>query len=325
MRLKWRISCSNGGLILQRALISSWASHFRLAFDIISRKVFSALVLFLVCQTLVHANPLRVTLVLSSNSGAYQELGSEIKNALLRGYDLRVINVGDDILDADLLIAVGMKAAEVLAQSDKPTLNVLLPRVGFEKLNRTPSSIYSAIFMDQPLQRQLALINAVLPNANSVGVLYESLPTEIAALRKLSSAMHLDLREQKVGQQHPLAEALSDLLQESDVLLVLPDNNVYRSDTIRNILLETYRAKVPMVGISANYVRAGALCAIYSTPQQIAYQAAEAIEGFATTGRLPTPQYTKEFDISVNTQVARSLGVTVKDAVQLRVEVRRMQ
>jgi ABC-type uncharacterized transport system substrate-binding protein len=238
---------------------------------------------------------------------------------------MRVVSFGEDIPASDLLIAVGMKAAEALAQKNRPTLNVLIPRAGFEKLNRVPSSIHSAIFMDQPLQRQLALINAVLPKATSVGVLYDTLPTELDSLRMLSSSMHLNILEQKVDQQHPLAGALADLLQVSEVLLVLPDNNVYRSDTIRNILLETYRAQVPMVGLSANYVRAGALCAIYSTPQQIAYQAAEAIEEFSSTGRLPSPQYTKEFDVSVNTQVARSLGVPVKDAVQLRVEVRRRQ
>jgi len=282
-------------------------------------------VLFLVCQTLAHADPLRVTLVLSDNTGAYQALGDEISSNLPKGYDLKSISVGGDITDADLFIAVGMKAAEVLSLRDKPTLNVLLPRAGFEKLKRSPSSSYSAIFMDQPMQRQLALLATVMPNATSVGVLYDTPPMELDSLRKLSSAMHLSLREQRVGQQQTLAGALADLLQVSDVLLVLPDNNVYRSDTIRNILLETYRARVPVVGLSASYVRAGALCAIYSTPQQIAYQAAEAIEGFAETGRLPAAQYTKEFEISVNTQVARSLGVPVKDAVQLRVEVRRRQ
>jgi len=273
----------------------------------------------------VHADPTRVTLVLSDNTGAYQELGSEIRSALPKEFELSEIGVGEKLVDADLYVAVGMKAAEVLSSRDKPTLNILLPRAGFEKLKRAPSSSYSAIFMDQPMQRQLALIATLLPNATSVGVLYDTPPAELDSLRKLSSTMHLALREQKVGQQHSLAGALSDLLQVSDVLLVLPDNNIYRSDTIRNILLETYRAQVPMVGLSANYVRAGALCAIYSTSQQIAYQAAEAIEGFADSGRLPAPQYTKEFEISVNTQVARSLGVPVKDAVQLRVEVRRHQ
>jgi ABC-type uncharacterized transport system substrate-binding protein len=275
--------------------------------------------------TQVQANSINVAVVLSENYGVYQELGVELTNTLPKEYTIRVVGLGEDIYTADILIAVGMKAATQLAQRDKPILNVLLPRAGFERIKRVPSSIYSAIFMDQPMQRQLALIATLLPDATSVGVLYDAPLAELDNLRKLSGTMHFDLREQKVDLQHPLAGALSDLLQVSDVLLVLPDNNVYRSDTIRNILLETYRAQVPMVGLSASYVRAGALCAIYSTPQQIAYQTAEAIEGFVNTGRLPTPQYTKEFDIAVNTQVARSLGVHLKDVVQLRAEVRRRQ
>jgi len=271
------------------------------------------------------ATSISVAIVLSENSGAYQELGAELKDAVPKRYTTNVVRLGENIPSADLFIAVGMKAAEALSQRDAPTLNVLLPRAGFQQMKRVTSSSYSAIFMDQPMKRQLALIATLLPNATSIGVLYETPPIELGSLRKLASTMHFDLQEQKVDQHHLIAGALSDLLQVSDVLLVLPDDNVYRSDTIRNILLETYRAQVPMVGLSANYVRAGALCAIYSTPQQIAYQAAEAIEDFANTGRLPVPQYTKEFDISVNMQVARSLGVPVKDAVQLRVEVRRRQ
>lgn len=290
-----------------------------------SRQSIAGLALFLACQTLAYASPVRVTLVLSDSTSAYQELGSEIRSTLPKEFELSAFSVGEEFADADLYVAVGMKAAEVLSSKGKPTLNILLPRAGFEKLKRAQSSSYSAIFMDQPMPRQLALIASLLPQATSIGVLYDTPPTELDSLRKLAGTKHLNLHEQQVNKQHPLAGALSDLLQDSDVLLVLPDNNVYRSDTIRNILLETYRAKVPMVGISANYVRAGALCAIYSTPQQIAYQAAEAIEEFAGTGRLPAPQYTKEFEISVNTQVARSLGVPVKDAVQLRVEVRRHQ
>jgi hypothetical protein len=275
--------------------------------------------------TQVLASPMSVVVVLSENSGVYKDVGIELSNALSIAYKIKLTSLEEEIPDAHLFIAVGMKAAEKLAQSDKPTLNVLLPHIGFEKLKRAPSSTYSAIFMDQPMQRQLALIAIQFPNANSVGILYETQPIQLDSLRKLSTKMHFELREQKVDQQNPISGALSDLLRMSDVLLVLPDNNVYRSDTIRNILLETYRAHVPVVGLSASYVRAGALCAIYSTPQQIAYQAAEAVEAFAKAGRLPPPQYTEDFEILVNSQVARSLGIPVKDAIQLRAEVRRRQ
>lgn len=281
--------------------------------------------LFVAGQSTGVAAPLRVSIVLSERSAAYQELGGELKRLLPADYHTSLIDSPDERPVADIYVAVGMKAAEALAEKDRPVLNVLLPRAGFEKLKRAPSHSYSAIFVEQPIQRQLALIASVLPRSSAIGVLYTSPPAELAALRKAANNMQFDLHERQVDSAHPLAGELSDLLRVSDVLMVLPDNTVYRSDTIRNILLETYRAKVPMIGLSAGYVRAGALCAIYSTPQQIAYQAAQAIEDFADTGRLPAPQYTKEFDISVNTQVARSLGVPAKDAVQLRMEVRRMQ
>lgn len=284
-----------------------------------------ALLFIVLCIPQAQAGQLSVAIVLSESKGAYQELGIELKNSLPSEYSVQVVGMESVIPVADIYVAAGMKAAESLDNRNQPILNVLVPHAGFEKLQRSPSATYSTIFMDQPAQRQLALINAALPNATSIGVLYDSSSVELDALRKQSKVMMFDLNQHKVDQQHPLAGALIDLLQVSDVLLVLPESNIYRADTIRNILLETYRAKVPMVGLSASYVRAGALCAIYSTPKQIAYQAAEAIESFANTGRLPAPQHTKEFEISVNNQVARSLGIPIKDAVQLRVEVRRRQ
>jgi ABC-type uncharacterized transport system substrate-binding protein len=40
---------------------------------------------------------------------------------------------------------------------------------------------------------------------------------------------------------------------------------------------------------------------------------------------LPPSQYPKEFEVSVNQQVARSLDIPIKDAEKLRSEVRRAQ
>jgi ABC-type uncharacterized transport system substrate-binding protein len=120
-----------------------------------------------------------------------------------------------------------------------------------------------------------------------------------------------------------LADALDGVLEESEALLVLPDTDVYNAGTIRNILLTSYRKQVPLIGISQAYVKAGALCAIYSTPVQIAVQTAEAIRQYSTTTKLPASQFPKEFDVSVNTQVARSLNIPIKDAEKLRDEIRR--
>ncbi len=268
---------------------------------------------------------MRVVVVLSESGGAYQEFSAALQGNLSARYALQITVAGEPIQDANLVLAVGMKAASAAATLPQPVLNVFVPRAGFEKLPRAASPASSAIYMDQPLERQLALISSVFPGNPDIGVLYAMPPAELGELRRLAAARRFTVHERVVDGKHQVASALSDLLDESDVLLVLPDTTVYNSDTIRNILLETYRKQVPMIGLSPNYVRAGALCAVYSTPQQIAKEAANAIEQFAISGKLPASQYPTDFDVSVNTQVARSLGLVVKDAEKLRAEIRRRQ
>lgn len=277
----------------------------------------------ILCLSLAQAAPLTVTVVLSESGSAYQEFARALQSQSTRStqYNLQIAHVGDPIPDANLVIAVGMRAAISLTSNSVPVLNVFVPRAGFEKLQYAPSATFSAIYMDQPLERQLALLSAALPEARRIGILYATPPAELDKLKKLSAESKLSLHLQRVDQQHSLVSALTELLEVSEVLFVLPDAEVYSSDTIRNILLETYRKRVPMIGISQSYVRAGALCAVYSTSQQIAKQTAEAILQFSAGGILPPSQYPKEFEVSVNTQVARSLGLVIKDAEQLRTEI----
>jgi len=289
-------------------------------FQSISR-LLAALMLLCVCLTPAHAASLQVAVVLSDEGVTYREIAATLRKELdTDAFTLTLSNSSVPTGKADLYVAVGMQATASLAQSRQPVLSVLTPRAGIRALR--PTAALSAIYVEQPLARQLALLSAALPQVHSLGVLYATPPAELAELEKLSIAAGLTLRTQLVAEPSQLAASLSGLLEKSDALLVLPDAAVYRPDTIRNILLETYRRRVPMIGLSQHYVRAGALCAIYSTPEQIARQAAKAIEYFAATGRLPASQYPEEFEVAVNTRVARSLGLTIKDAEQLRASIR---
>lgn len=272
----------------------------------------------------VQADPLLVQVLLSERGGAYQEFSDALRDGL-RTQQV-ILSVGDaaEADDADLIVAVGMKSATASIAASKPVLNVLVPKAGYDRLvksNIAPHS--SAIYLDQPIERQLSLLVAALPKIENIGVLYTVPPPGLPSLRRMAAERNLRLHEKIVGQGHTLFDALEDVLEESDVLLVLPDTEIYNAGTIRNILLASYRKQVPLVGISQSYVKAGALCAIYSTPAQIAQQAAEAVKQFANSGKLPPGQYPKEFEVSVNTQVARSLELPIKDADKLRNEVRR--
>jgi ABC-type uncharacterized transport system substrate-binding protein len=271
---------------------------------------------------------LRVTVVLSEEGGVYQEFSDLLRVKMpVAKYALNTVNIDQTLSGSDLYIAVGMKAADALASRDIPVLSVLVPKAGYEK---SPHALTqrtvprSAIFLDQPMERQIEFLLTALPSTRHVGVLYSTPPPELPNVRRLLADKKVRLHDISVGGAQSLNDALESILSESDVLFVLADAGVYNAATIRNILLTSYRKQIPLVGISQAYVKAGALCAIYSTPDQIATQAADAIRQFSETRKLPPNQYPKEFEVSVNLQVARSLDIPVQDAGRLRDEIRRV-
>jgi ABC-type uncharacterized transport system substrate-binding protein len=106
---------------------------------------------------------------------------------------------------------------------------------------------------------------------------------------------------------------LKKVLADADVLLALADQQVFNPQTIQNILLASFRAQVPMVGFSPAYVRAGALLAIFSTPEQIGRQSAALAKDVLQGKGLPaTPLYPSNFSVMVNDHVARSLGLSLE-------------
>lgn len=294
------------------------------------RGVWGVALLLLSCAVSpVRAASPDITVVLSESGGPYAEFTDALrKNIPDKSIVQFVIGAGNPIPGSGLVIAAGMKAATAVAASKASSvLNVLVPRAGYEQLlrdfpRRAESETYSAIFLDQPEYRQVHLISVVLPDKHHVGLLYSSPPEGLERLRRELKEHGFALHEQRVDQEHLLPEALQSILNDSEVLLALPDASIYNGSTIRNILLATYRRGVPLVGFSSAYVNAGALCAVFSTPAQIAGQAAELIRQFGDSDALPTAHYPYEFEVMVNEQVANSLGLRVESAAALQYKLK---
>jgi len=76
--------------------------------------------------------------------------------------------------------------------------------------------------------------------------------------------------------------------------------------------------KIPLIGLSQSYVNAGAIAAIFSTPDQMAKQTAMTALQFIKSGKLPSSQYPSEFSIAENLQVAKSLGIELPAPESIR-------
>ena len=278
-----------------------------------------------------------VVVVLSDDSSSYQEVVAGLKSAWTQSAFpapvLKVVPLHEVVIHPEMLtgkgveaiIVVGVRAAQDIVGIDvhRPVLVTLIPKSSFDKLlqqykKRSPE--ISAIYLDQPLDRQVALFRIALPAHKRLGVLIG--PDSQDKLNPLQMAVgnqKIQLVTEKIDSADELLPALQRVLSDSDALLAIPDQLVFTKNNVQSILLTSYRYQDPVIGYSQAYVKAGALYAVYSTAMQIGQQAGELIQHLlvSKSGTLPVPQYPKYFSVSVNAQVARSLGIQMEDEAVL--------
>ena len=277
----------------------------------------------------VVAHAERVHIVLSESQPAFQEASQALVEDLTRvagitKNDVRVVPPTDTLRsdwvqdDTRLVVTLGARAfSQVMASGSKvPVIAALIPRLGFERVlaqqGKKAGSTITALYLDQPFSRQLSLLRAVLPSARVVGVVWG--PESVALRGQLQASLKatgLQLRESEMAATDTLVTALKTALTDADALLAVPDSQVFNAATVSNILMLTYRARVPVVAFSPSYAKAGAVVSVYTSTAQVGMQAATMAASFLQTGQLPGSEYPTEFEISVNEYVARSLGLSI--------------
>jgi len=282
-----------------------------------------------------------VAIISSGNNQVYSRIINIITNTTKKShphisfrtfYADSFSSVNNKINDANLLVTIGKRAMIVASQLNisPPILATLVPQQSFEKYHSTltkANSKVTAIYIDSTPRKQVMLAKLLLGNLQTVGILLsDNLSPKEQQLAAIVKHSGLKPNILKVSPTDNIIRKLSRLIGSSDVLLAIPDPLIFNRNTARNILLTTYRQRVPVIGFSSNYVKAGALAAVFSTPGQIARQTATTILGILDSS-LPFPSrgsYPNEFNVSVNSSVARSLGISTPPIPQIKQELKKL-
>ena len=194
-----------------------------------------------------------------------------------------------------------------------PTVAAVVPATVAARVVALP-----AWLLDQPVERQSRLLRAVVPERRRGGLLLGGNTDAEAALHAAAAGFGLSLATRQVRHDKALITGLEEVLSASEVLLALPDPMLSSPTAARSILLTSYRWQKPIIAFSRAYVTAGALAAVFITPEQVADDLIDWLrtqDGGPVT--LPPPQEPVSFEIAVNRQVARALGTNVADDGEL--------
>ena len=208
------------------------------------------------------------------------------------------------------IIALGPEAA-LRAARDAPALATI------DCMSTQAGASAKAVPAAIPFEQQSAWLKRLLPGARYIGVLYDPAQNSelVGALAAALRAADLNPVLAPVATPAMLPPALTRLSTSADALLAVPDTTVYTRETVKALLLFSFRHKLPLIGLSETWVHAGALYALDWDYRELGAFCGRLALGQLAGSRAPPPA-APHFHIYVNQRSARLFRVRWDDAMR---------
>lgn len=217
----------------------------------------------------------------------------------------------------DVVLAMGMDALSRLKGIEN------IPIVYLMVLN--PQSVVSAernitgVSMNIPQERQLRAFLEVLPDLNSIGLLYDPERTGYLAenAREAARKIGINLIAREVHRSSEVPLLIKEMKGKIDAFWMLPDLTVITPETVEYLLLFSLENTVPILTFAQKYVELGALMSVGIDAFDIGTQAGEMAEKILSARDVKDVQRVdaRKAVISINLKVAGKLGVTIDKKV----------
>lgn len=216
-----------------------------------------------------------------------------------------------------VVITLGTAATEA-ALAENRSLSIVAGLIlNVELLGKAGNA--TGVVLQIPPKVQFEWMQRVLRPSAKVGVLYNPQENQqrVEEAQRAAHEDRFELLAFQVTAPQLLPSALENAVSRSDALWVIPDSLVVSPETAKTLLLASFRNRVPMIGLSSAWVKAGALFALDWDYEDVGAQCAElAIQAMAgkRPGAIP-PINARRFTYAVNLKTAREMRVELSDSL----------
>jgi putative ABC transport system substrate-binding protein len=257
----------------------------------------------------------QVVIVGDNAAAPYEAAVAEI-GSLAHGAGIPVLRSAEQVLQralqmgtlgrTDVFVALGARAAaQVLA---------LAPPVRALSCLTIEHSGLPGVILAHSASSRIALVKRMVPKAKVVGVLFDPRgPREdIAALEAAAGAAQLELVAKPVAEVADIDAQLDRLANEVDVLLTTYDLRIHSPKNAAQLIRFSYQHRIPLIGMSDSWTRAGALASLDWDYKDLGAQCASKALRMARGERFEQePQRPRRQPYSINSATARQLRVQV--------------
>lgn len=226
----------------------------------------------------------------------------------------------------DLILAIATPAAQSIAgkTTDIPILGTAITDYVVARLvdsNDAPGGNVSGTTDMNPIKEQIDLLVKLVPNAKTVGVLYNSSEDNSILQAKIAKeaieTLGLTYIEVTVSNSNEVQQVTQSIVGQCDAIY-LPTDNTFASamPVVHGV---TSQSKTPVICGESGMVNAGGLATLginyYDLGYQTGLMAVKILKGEAQPSSMPI-QSAKDFDFAINGTVANEIGLKIPDDLQ---------
>jgi putative ABC transport system substrate-binding protein len=223
----------------------------------------------------------------------------------------------------DLIFAVGIWALQAVIS--RPTsvpvvyAMVLNPPsvIGADTKNVTGAS------MNVPVEQPIRLFKQLGPQIKRIGVIFNKNRTGylVRQAQVVAREEGLELVTREISSAKEVIGALESFQDGIDALWIVPDEMTLSQAVVQQMLLFSYRKRIPLLGLSDRHAQMGALFSLsFASGEDIGRQAGELAQAILT-GRAASgvpPTNARKLFLTVNLKAAQKLGLEVPRAILTR-------
>jgi putative ABC transport system substrate-binding protein len=275
----------------------------------------------------------RIAAIVSQDALPYEEALAGFRSHMERQAEGAPAQIDVYLLHGD---AAGVDAALQSARRDRAqvllTLGSLATQAAVRQVKDIPivaglvlrtedldASNATGVVLEFPVETELRWLQRLLPGQRNIGVLFNPAENQgrIDLAARAARDMGLTLHARRVETPKDLPGALESLSSRADVLWGVADQVVLNPQTVKPILLFSLHNRIPFVGLSATWVKAGALYALDrdygDIGRQCAEMAAKILQG--TAPRSIAPASPRKVVYSINMKTARILKLDIQSGL----------
>ncbi len=275
--------------------------------------------LFNVASADIHASaPQNILILKSKNSRYYDQTIQGIQKTFNHNATFSIDNIENHNTQNNiaLIITLGVKAAEYSRQTypDNTKILAFITALQSQQLGLNNNELH--LLIEQSPMKYIQFAQTILPH-KKIGILFQKNTYDFLANETS------DVKFFEVERQSNIILATRQVIKATEVLLALPNKDIYNKHSLKGILLSTFQNGTPLVSYSPAHVKAGALAAIYASPLNLGEHITKSITLLnQSRDILNTRQYAHYYSISINRRVARSLDLFIPDDLKILIAMK---